>query len=90
MNFDISNLKWVREPKQYTIQSEKIEITTIPGTNLWQRTYYHFRNDNAPVLQMETDETFFSFIVRTDFTGAHHRHPCPSENHVVPLQPSGG
>ncbi|MBD5085447.1 MAG: DUF1349 domain-containing protein [Clostridiales bacterium] len=73
MNFDINNLKWVREPKQYTIQSERIEITTMPGTDLWQRTYYHFRNDNAPVLQMETDETFFSFIVRTDFTGAHHR-----------------
>ena len=26
-----------------------------------------FRNDNAPVLQMETDETFFSFTVRTAF-----------------------
>ena len=73
MNFDINNLKWVREPRQYTIRSEKIEITTMPGTDLWQRTYYHFRNDNAPVLQMETDEKFFSFIVRTDFTGAHHR-----------------
>ncbi|MDE6259821.1 MAG: DUF1349 domain-containing protein [Oscillospiraceae bacterium] len=73
MNFDVNKLKWVREPKQYTIQREKIEITTMPGTDLWQRTYYHFRNDNAPVLQMETDETFFSFIVRTDFTGAHHR-----------------
>lgn len=73
MNFDINDLKWVREPEQYTIQSEKIEITTMPRTDLWQRTYYHFRNDNAPVLQMETDETFFSFIVRTDFTGAHHR-----------------
>ena len=73
MNFDINNLKWVREPEQYTIQSEKIEITTMPGTDLWQRTYYHFRNDNAPVLQMETDEKFFSFIARTDFTGAHRR-----------------
>ena len=73
MNFDINDLKWVREPEQYTIQSEKIEITTMPRTDPWQRTYYHFRNDNAPVLQMETDETFFSFIVRTDFTGAHHR-----------------
>ena len=73
MNFDSNNLIWVRKPEQYTIQSEKIEITTMPGTDLWQRTYYHFRNDNAPVLQMETDEKFFSFIVRTDFTGAHHR-----------------
>ena len=40
----------------------------MPHTDLWQRTYYHFRNDNAPVLQMETDDKFFSYIVKTDFT----------------------
>lgn len=73
MDFDINNLKWTREPRQYTVRDGKIEITTMPGTDLWQRTYYHFRNDNASVLQMETDEKFFSFVVRTDFTGAHHR-----------------
>lgn len=73
MDFDISSLNWIREPKQYTIQDGKIEITTMPGTDLWQRTYYHFRNDNAPALQMETEEKFFSFTVKTDFTGAHHR-----------------
>ena len=32
-----------------------------------KRTYYHFRNDNAPVLQMTTDEKFFSFVVKTEF-----------------------
>ena len=26
-------------------------------------TYYRFRNDNVPVLQMETDKKFFAFIV---------------------------
>ena len=57
----------------FTITPEKIEIITAPHTDLWQRTYYHFRNDNAPVLQMETDETFFSFVVKTDFSGSHHR-----------------
>ncbi len=73
MNFNIHNLSWTRKPEQYTIGDGRIEITTMPGTDLWQRTYYHFRNDNAPVLQMETEEPFFSFVVRTDFTGAHHR-----------------
>ena len=67
------NLIWTREPSDYSIQSERIEITTKPHTDLWQRTYYHFRNDNAPVLQMETEEKFFSFIVKTDFTDSHHR-----------------
>lgn len=66
-------MKWLRAPAEYTISEDRIEITTEPGTDLWQRTYYHFRNDNAPVLQMETDERYFSFTVRTDFTDSHHR-----------------
>lgn len=73
MNFDVGNLRWTHEPKDYRIEPGKVEITTASGTDLWQQTYYHFRNDNAPVLQMETEEPFFSFVVKTDFTGAHHR-----------------
>lgn len=64
MKFDITNLKWTREPKQYSIDENRIEIITKPHTDLWQRTYYHFRNDNAPVLQMATDEKYFSFVVK--------------------------
>ena len=71
--FNIKQLKWTREPAHSVIAKDKIEITTQPHTDLWQRTYYHFRNDNAPVLQMETDEKFFSFTVKTDFSGAAHR-----------------
>lgn len=67
------NFKWTREPAQYKISDSKIEIVTKPFTDLWQRTYYHFRNDNAPVLQMETDEQFFSFVVKADFPESHHR-----------------
>lgn len=73
MKFDISKLEWLRAPERYAVEPGRIEITTMPGTDLWQRTYYHFRNDSAPVLQMETEEPFFSFAVKTDFTGAHHR-----------------
>ena len=54
MNFDINKLEWTRESASYSITKEKIEIVTSPHTDLWQRTYYHFRNDNAPVLQMKT------------------------------------
>ena len=59
--------KWTREPKDFNITDEKIEIVTNPHTDLWQRTYYHFRNDNAPVLQVTTREKFFSFVVKTEF-----------------------
>ena len=60
--FDIKKLKWIREPLHYDIKDDKIEIITKPHTDLWQRTYYHFRNDNAPVLQMKTSEKYFSFM----------------------------
>ena len=73
MKLDIDNFKWTRQPESYSIQNDTIEVVTKPGTDLWQRTYYHFRNDNAPVFQMETEEKYFSFIVKTDFTESHHR-----------------
>lgn len=70
---DIRNFKWIRYPKSYHIDDNRIEIATSPYTDLWQRTYYHFQNDNAPVLQMETEEKFFSFVVKTDFSESRHR-----------------
>lgn len=66
-------MNWTREPRDYSIKPDKIEITTEPHTDLWQRTYYRFRNDNAPLLQAETDEKYFSFIVKTDFSDSNHR-----------------
>jgi len=71
MNFNVKDLKWIREPKNYVITENKIEIITEPHTDLWQRTYYHFRNDNAPVLQINTDEKYFSFILKTEFDSNH-------------------
>ena len=70
---DLTVLKWTREPESYKIGSDIVEIVTKPHTDLWQRTYYHFQNDNAPVLQMETEEKYFSFVVKTEYTGSHHR-----------------
>ena len=73
MEFDVAKLEWTREPKDCVISNDTIKITTAPGTDLWQRTYYHFRNDNAPVLQMKTAQKFFSFVVKTDFAESHNR-----------------
>ena len=70
---DISSLQWTRQPESYEVKGDTILVTTAPKTDLWQRTYYHFQNDNAPVFQMKTSQKFFSFIVKTDFTGSHHR-----------------
>ena len=76
MKFNTQDLQWTRAPKHYTISPEKIEIITEPHTDLWQRTSYHFRNDNAPVLQLSTDEKFFSFIVKTEFESKHRFDQC--------------
>lgn len=70
--FDVKNLVWTREPLSCTMEEDRIEVVTRPRTDLWQRTYYHFRNDNAPVLQMTTREKYFSFRVQTEFD-SHHR-----------------
>lgn len=70
---NVSLLEWTRKPLSFNCSGDTLTVTTAPGTDLWQRTYYHFRNDNAPVLQMKTREKYFSFVVKTDFTQSHHR-----------------
>ncbi len=67
MKVNAKQMEWTRAPKQYTVTEERVEMVTEPFTDLWQRTYYHFRNDNAPALQMSTDEKYFSFVVKTEF-----------------------
>lgn len=76
MKLDGKSLEWTREPKEYTIAGDRIEIVTAPHTDLWQRTYYHFRNDSAPVLQLQTEERYFSFVVQTEFESRHRFDQC--------------
>jgi len=66
-------LKRMGGPGACVIGPGRVEITTAPHTDLWQRTYYHFRNDNAPMLQTETEEPYFSFVVRTVFSESRRR-----------------
>ena len=67
MKLNIEEWKWTRKPRLFSLSDDKIEIITEPHTDLWQRTYYHFRNDNAPLFQMKTSQKFFSFVVKTAF-----------------------
>ncbi len=53
------NLFWIRKPENAIVHTQKVEIFTEPETDLWQRTYYQFQNDSAPVLQTTTDSSFF-------------------------------
>ena len=64
---NLKKLKWTREPQEYKIETDRIEIITKPHTDLWQRTYYGFSNDNAPTLQFSTRDKYFSFTRKTQF-----------------------
>jgi len=67
MRYDPSKLFWLNEPTSYSIQENEVVIKTEPGTDFWQRTYYGFRNDNAPALLFKINELYFSFVIKTEF-----------------------
>lgn len=70
------NGTWTRKPKRVSTEGDKITIVTEPHTDLWQRTYYGFCNDNAPLYRVETEEEFFSFTVKTHFCGKRRFDQC--------------
>ncbi|MCV6816658.1 DUF1349 domain-containing protein [Streptococcus uberis] len=74
--YDSKEMVWTREPKSFSISNQEIVIETQPHTDLWQRTYYHFQNDNAPLLQMTIDDVYFSFVVKTTFNSKHRFDQC--------------
>lgn len=75
-SFIEKNPRWTRQPQNFKISKDSIEIITESNTDLWQRTYYGFQNDNAPVLQVSTDEEYFSFMVKTKFDSKHRFDQC--------------
>ncbi|MEI7848555.1 MAG: DUF1349 domain-containing protein [Chloroflexota bacterium] len=66
MNIDFSSAKWIYPPRSFEISDQSVRIMTDPGTDFWQRSYYGFRNDNAPALLVESADNF-TFTVRATF-----------------------
>ena len=66
MNIDFSKAKWLNQPQLFEIKEQFIKIKTEPNTDFWQRSYYGFRNDNAPALLIESKNNF-SFTVQTSY-----------------------
>ncbi len=63
---DFTAAEWWNPPRRSEVTRDRVEITTDPGTDFWQRSYYGFRNDNAPALQLEIS-TNFTFTVKVSF-----------------------
>lgn len=64
---------WIRKPKHYSIKENTLSICTEARTDLWQRTYYGFRNDNAPLFVTQSEKGYFSFTVQCHFAETKHR-----------------
>ncbi len=52
---------------EFEVRDRLVRMTTVQQTDLWQRTYYGFRNDNAPCYLFPVRETEFSFTVKAEF-----------------------
>ncbi len=66
MHIDFTQARWINPPAHSRIAPDRVDLTTDPGTDFWQRSYYGFRNDNAPALLVDLAENF-TFTVRTAF-----------------------
>ena len=66
MTVNLKAAEWINPPSQYEISENAVKLTTDPNTDLWQRSYYGFRNDNAPALLLKSGENF-TFTVKVSF-----------------------
>ncbi len=64
--FKNNDYYWINEPKKYEISNDSVIITTETDTDLWQRTYYGFKHDNAPALLVKSSDNF-TFTTKVDF-----------------------
>lgn len=67
MTLDFSLAKPINKPRISEISKNQVTLITDPHTDFWQRSYYGFRNDNAPALLLDSQQNF-TFTVRTNFT----------------------
>lgn len=67
---DFTAASWINEPAVSKVGVDEVTIETQPGTDFWQRSYYGFRNDNAPALLLETADNF-SFTAKSEFQYKH-------------------
>lgn len=66
MKIDFSKARWINKPQTFEVTDQSIKIITVPNTDLWQRSYYGFRNDSAPALVIEGKDNF-SLTVKASF-----------------------
>ncbi len=64
----LSDAEWLNPPATFRADTAGISITTQPGTDFWQRTFYGFRAANAPAAIIAVDgNVTFTVRVRADY-----------------------
>lgn len=64
----LTSAKWINQPRHFSVEPGAVQFSTEPHTDFWQRTYYGFRNGNAPALLFQcVDNITFSTRVRFDY-----------------------
>jgi hypothetical protein len=58
--------EWHNPPQDWLLQPNALNITTEPRTDIWQRTYFGFRMDNAPCYFWQQSEAF-TMTIRCTF-----------------------
>ena len=66
-HIDLTKGNWLFPPKEVKIDTQKLTFTTSSHTDMWQKTYYGFEPNNAPMLLFEIEDPFFSFEATVAF-----------------------
>jgi hypothetical protein len=66
MTANFTQAEWINEPTEHKVDADAVHFSTDPDTDLWQRSYYGFRRDNAPGLLLRSSENF-TFTLRARF-----------------------
>ncbi len=60
--------RWINPPQKFTVGPSEVTLQTEPGTDFWQRTFYGFRNNNAPAFLFDRSDNFtFSVTVECEY-----------------------
>ncbi len=72
---NLNNFFWINKPSNFRLNDTDLTINPEAKTDLWQRTYYGFQNDNAPALLTKVDSDF-TFVVKTVFNAKNQFDQC--------------
>jgi len=62
----LNDFEWINKSDNFTIVGSDLTIQPKSETDLWRRTYYGFRNDNAPIFVTKI-EGDFTFTIKAAF-----------------------